>query len=144
MKIGKDDYYFISCVKSKKTNKDKASELYISTLYKGALNYALKHTKKENIFILSAKYGLLKLDDIIEPYDETLNTFTEKQKKIWAYKVYKQMQNYQIDFNKKTIFLAGKNYRKYLITKFKNGEAPLKKLSIGKQLAFYKKEKIKK
>lgn len=38
----------------------------------------------------------------------------------------------------------GKNYRKYLITKFKNGEAPLKKLGIGKQLAFYKKEKIKK
>ena len=131
-------YVFISCVKSKKNKPSKASELYTSTLFKYSLRYALSLTKRDKIFILSAKYGLVKLDDIIQPYELSLKNMNKRQRKEWAYKVYKQLVREGIDFNEEAIFLCGKKYREFLITKFTNAKAPLKDLRFGKQLEFYK------
>ena len=47
------------------------------------LHYALK-LAPDKIFILSAKYGLVGLDEEIEPYDLTLNTMLAKEIKHWA------------------------------------------------------------
>lgn len=116
--------------------------MYTSDLFAKSLEYALS-LKPRKIYILSALYGLLELTDEIEPYNKTLVNATESECKAWAVKVYKQMLEKGIDFNEETIFLCGYNYRKYLITKFVKGTAPLKHLGIGKQLAFYK-EKLKK
>jgi len=127
----------MSCVKKKLNERAMAKDLYISSFFKKQLQYA-KHLKPEKIFILSAKYGVLELDDVIAPYEKTLNDFTEKEKKFWAFNCYKQLQKKNIDFNTKTVFLSGENYRKYLITKFRNAYAPLKGLGIGKQLKFLK------
>jgi len=132
---------FISCVKKKRKRKTIAEKMYISDFFKKQLAYA-KQLNPAKIYILSAKYGVLELNDIIEPYEITLNTFSEKDKKIWAYKCYQQLRQKNIDFNEKAVFLAGKNYRKYLITKFTNVETPLKGLKIGEQLK-YLKENIK-
>lgn len=79
---------FISCVKTKQ---NKAQDMYISDLFKKSLKYAKQHADK--IYILSAKYGLLKLDEIIYPYEKTLNGLSEYEKKEWAYKVFKQFIN---------------------------------------------------
>ncbi|UZQ49968.1 DUF6884 domain-containing protein [Clostridium kluyveri] len=62
----------ISCVSKKLSYPAKAKDMYISQLFKLNFNYA-NFIKADNIFILSAKYGLLKLDKEIEPYNETLN-----------------------------------------------------------------------
>ena len=62
--------------------------MYISDLFKKSLAYAKKHADK--VFILSAKYGLLTLDEIIYPYEKTLNKMSEYEKKRWAYKVFRQ------------------------------------------------------
>lgn len=51
--------------------------------------------KKQNpdlIFILSAKYHLVRLNDIVEPYNLTLKDFSEKEKKVWSYIVYKKIK----------------------------------------------------
>lgn len=128
---------FLSCVKSKRKRRCEAQEMYISDLFIKSLQYA-KQLKPTAIYILSAKYGLLKLNDMIEPYELTLNNMTEKQRKMWACKVIKQCQQKGINFNDKAIFLCGKHYRKYVMTKFKNSQAPLSHLGIGKQLQFYK------
>lgn len=129
---------FISCVKNKKKINCKAEEMYQSDLFKKSLNYA-KSLKPRKIYILSALYGVLELSDIIEPYNKTLNNMKEIEKKEWANKVIEQLKNKNINFNEETLFLCGKNYRKYLINNFFNSDAPLKNLGIGKQLAFYKK-----
>lgn len=129
---------FISCVKSKKTKPSKASELYISSLFKYSFRYALSLTKRDKIFILSAKYGLVKPDDIIQPYELTLNNMNKRQRQEWAYKVYKQLVREGVSFDEKAIFLCGKKYREFIIKKFTNAEAPLKKLGLGEQLKFYK------
>ena len=128
---------FISCVSKKLDKKAKAEDLYISPLFKMNLIYA-KSLSPSKIFILSAKYGLLNLEDIISPYDLTLNTMKITEVKSWAEKVRKQMDG-KINFQKdEVIFLAGEKYRKYLIPYLKNISIPMKGLGIGKQLQFLK------
>lgn len=99
----------------------------------------MRKVLNRQIYILSAKYGLLELNDYIEPYNTTLNNANNSECKKWAVMVYKQMLNKGINFDEEALFLCGKNYRKYIITKFKNANAPLKNMRIGQQLNFYKK-----
>ena len=123
----------ISCVSKKLGNKAKAGELYVSPLFKKNLKYA-KSLNADKIFILSAKYGLLGLDEEIEPYDITLNNMNSKEIKEWANKVLVQMQKVFDLNNDEFIFLAGDRYRRFLITNIKNYQIPMLGLGIGKQL----------
>lgn len=127
---------FISCVSQKRNVSCKAEEMYISELFKKSLSYA--KTLNGHIRILSAKYKVLELDDIIEPYNLTLNEMSEKDKRNWAKEVINQLQEKNVDFNEKTIFLVGNNYRKYLLRYFSDYEIPLEGLPIGMQLSWYK------
>ena len=127
---------FIACVKTKQNRACRAEEMYISDLFKKSLLYAKKHA--DNIFILSAKYGLLALDDVISPYEKTLNGASEREKKIWAYTVYQQFLKRGGNPKEPCMFLCGLNYRKYLMQLFPNSEAPLKGLSFGNVLRWYK------
>lgn len=129
---------FISCVKRKKDLITEAENLYDSTFFKYCLKYA-KSFNTKNIFILSAKYGLLNLNDIISPYDLTLKKMNKKEKNIWENKVINQCKNNNINFNDKTIWLCGKEYRKNLINYFPNSYLPLAdKGGIGNQIKFMK------
>jgi hypothetical protein len=104
----------ISCVSKKLDHKSKAQDLYISSLFKKNLQYA-KSLNPDKIFILSAKYGLLKLDVEIEPYNKTLNEMSSDEIKEWGTSVVNQLKIVS-DLNKdEFVFLAGHNYRKFLI-----------------------------
>ena len=81
----------ISCVSKKLHHKSKAQDLYISPLFKKNLQYA-KSLNPDKIFILSAKYGLLRLDEEIEPYDKTLNKMRSNEIKEWANSVLNQLK----------------------------------------------------
>jgi len=125
----------ISCVSQKLDYKSKAKDLYVSTLFKKNMAYANK-LQPDTIYILSAKYGLLKLDDEIEPYDLTLNTMGIKEKKAWADIVLGQLKKVEDMKNTNFIFLAGANYRKYLVEHMPHHEVPTEGLQIGKQLQY--------
>lgn len=127
---------FLSCVKTKREIPCQAQELYVSDLFRKSLAYA-KSLNPSKIYILSAKYGLLELDDVIRPYEQTLVGANQITCKRWAVMVYKQMQAKGINFQEEAVFLCGTNYRKYLTTKFPRASAPLKHLRIGEQLRFY-------
>lgn len=131
---------FISCVKNKNEYPCTARDMYVSDLFKKSLSYAESLTESSNIYILSAKYGLLELNRQIEPYELTLNTMNKKQRKEWADKVLMQCKGKGISFDEETMFLCGKKYREFLMNEFTNSIAPLEHLGIGKQLAFYNKE----
>lgn len=90
------------------------------------------------IFILSAKYGLLELDDEIDTYDETLNTKSIKEIKTGADKVLNALRAKTNLEKDEFIFLAGEKYRKYLLPEIKNYKIPMEGLSIGRQLSFLK------
>jgi len=123
----------ISCVGQKLSRKSRARNLYISTLFKLNLKYAEK-LKPNEIYILSAKHGLLSLDEEIEPYNQTLNEMSAAKIKTWSEEILQQINHVSDINNTKYIFLAGDKYRKYLLPHLKDYAIPLKGLRIGEQL----------
>jgi hypothetical protein len=123
----------IPCVSKKLNQKSKAECLYISPLFKKNLQYA-KSLHPDKIYILSAKHGLLKIDEEVEPYEKTLNKMNIDEIKKWSESVLDQLRKVSNLYDDKFIFLTGDNYRKFLLPHIKNYEIPMKGLSIGKQL----------
>lgn len=133
MKIG-----LISCTKRKRQHPCKAKEMYrLSVLFRKAWNYAETHYDKT--FILSAKYGLLDPENIIESYNETLNNMKKIDRIRWTSKVYDQLKPL-LKEGDVVYFHAGKKYREPLAIWLGNlckVKIPLKGLGIGQQLAWY-------
>lgn len=125
----------ISCASEKLPHKAKAADLYISPLFEKSLQYA-RRLKSDHIFILSAKHGLLDLDQVIEPYDLTLNPMPVAQVKAWAIRVLGQLKQRADLRNDHFIFLAGVKYRKYLAPHLASYAIPMEGLTIGKQLQY--------
>lgn len=125
----------ISCVSKKLDVKAQACELYISPLFR--LNWAYANQlAPDAIFVLSAKYGLIQPSQEIEPYDMTLNAMSSRDKKKWAERVLAQLSQ-RVDIKQDHfIFLAGQNYRRYLVPALSSYEIPMNGLSIGKQLQY--------
>ena len=95
--------------------------------------------KHDDIFILSAKYGLLELDRVIEPYNKTLNKMSQNAVKKWAEQVLARLKEKDYDLKRdQFVFLAGMNYRKFLIPEMSNYVIPMQGLAIGKQLKLLK------
>ena len=127
----------ISCVSKKLQHEAKARELYQSPLFKMSFEYA-SSLKPDRIFILSAKYGLLDPEKVIEPYNTTLNKMKPADICKWAKIVVEELNKVTDIQNDHFIFLAGERYRKYIIHHIKSREIPMDGLSIGKQLKFLK------
>jgi hypothetical protein len=129
----------ISCV-SKKLNKPSAAkDLYVSTLFKLNLQYARK-MEPDGIFILSALYGLVSLNQIISPYDVTLNNMKVEARKQWADRVINQLDEAVPISDSHFVFLAGEKYRQYLVAQLPFYEVPLQGMRIGEQLQFLKRQ----
>jgi hypothetical protein len=127
----------ISCASKKLRHPAIAQELYVSSLFQSCLRYAYT-LKPDAIFILSAKYGLVALDQRLEPYNDTLNTRHDADIRQWAQSVLQQLRS-NVDIECDTvIFLAGEKYRRHLIGHIRHYEVPLLGLSIGRQLHFLK------
>jgi len=129
----KNKIVLISCVSKKQSCKSRVRDFYISTLFKLNLKYAEK-LEPNGIYVLSAKYVLLSLDEEIEPYNQTLNEMSAAKIKSWSDEILLQINHFSDIKNTKYIFLAGDKYRKYLLPHLKDYAIPLKGLAIGKQL----------
>jgi hypothetical protein len=76
----------ISCSAPKKKGRMKAEELYSpSIIFRRQLQYGRKNGFE--VYILSAKYGLLGPEEEIETYDLTLNKMKKKEREDWYKKV---------------------------------------------------------
>jgi hypothetical protein len=123
----------VSCVKSKLPYRAKAKDLYTSTLFRSNLEYAHR-LQPDAIYILSAKYGLVELEEELDTYNLTLNGMGEAQKKAWAERVLVSLRQKADLDNDHFIILAGMNYRKYITPHLHSYEIPLEGLSFGEQL----------
>ena len=123
----------IQCSKRKLNHKSKAQDLYVGQLFKKSFKYA-KSLNPDKIFTLSAKYGLLKLDEEIETYDKTLNKMSSEEIKKWANSVLNRLQKVSDLSKDEFVFLAGNNYRKFLLPYIKNYKIPMQGLRFGEQL----------
>ena len=127
----------ISCVKSKADHAAKARDLYTSLWFRLALRYA-EMMKPDEVFVLSAKYGLLNLDVVVEPYEKTLKTMPMHEIESWAAKVVGQLRACADLERDHFIFLASDEYRKYIVPHVRSFEVPMQGLAIGKQRQFLK------
>lgn len=127
----------ISCVKTKRPIRSKARDLYTSTWYKLAYEYA-QRLKPDEIYILSAKHGLVNPEQELEPYNLTFCSMKTDQKKSWARKVLKQLEGISKLHEDHFIFLASEKYRKYLIKAMTLYEIPMEGLRQGEQLSWLK------
>lgn len=124
----------ITCGKAKQACPAKAIDIYIGSVFKGKLKYAKALYPDAPIYILSAKYGIIPADKVIEPYDlmvpERENEFFRK----WAKKVLVQLE--QFDPKEEIVFLGNQHYYKP-VDKYFTGKkhAPIIGLTPGRQLA---------
>lgn len=86
----------ISCVSKKREYACKARDLYISELFKKSLAYAEKVNKPDKIFILSAEYGVVSIEKVLNPYYKTLNKMNKIERLAWSNLVIEEL-NQHID-----------------------------------------------
>jgi hypothetical protein len=127
----------ISCVKKKRLEPSEVADLYVSSLFTFALRYA-KSLNPDHIFVLSARHGLLSLNDEIPPYEQTLNNMPRSDRIKWANLVLGQLKNHADLENDKFVFLAGDKYRNLLVPHIKNYSVPMLGMGLGKQIQWLK------
>ena len=127
----------VACVSKKRSTPSPARDLYISDWFLKASIYA-RHAADE-WYILSAKYGLIRPDAMIEPYDETLNTMPIAARRAWAKKVLYALRE-RLESGDIVIILAGTKYREHLVAPIRemgcDVEIPMEGLRIGEQLSW--------
>ena len=120
----------ISCTSKKKRYKCKAAELY-SESARFVLAYEYAKETCDEVYILSAKYGLISEYEVIEPYNETLRDKSKADRKAWSLNVLDSIQKkFSLD-NDEYLILAGNVYIEYLLPYIDKYELPLKGQSIG-------------
>lgn len=130
----------ISCSKNKQKGTHPAQELYNSPLFKASIAHALKNF--DQVYILSAKYGLIHPEARIRSYDMSLKRMSGEKRHRWAQMTAAQMLD-RIPHGSEIYFFCGKIYREKIMSfpimqkKFRL-YAPLKGLSIGKQLQWFR------
>lgn len=131
---------FLSCTKSKKSTRCKAVEMYSeSDLFSKAYEYA-KSLNPDHIYILSAKHHVLELDDVIEPYNLTLNDFSVEEREEWSNKVIDMLKQKNVNFNQKAYFFAGESYTEFIKDHFKNRKEVFNGKGFGEILSFLDKK----
>jgi hypothetical protein len=135
--LPQDTIVLLSCVKSKRDHPCKAGEMYTSYLFKKMMAYA-QSLEPKSIFILSAKYGLLSTDTIIEPYEQTLKNMKSTDRHRWAQDVVLELRKHcDLDADHFEL-LAGKPYRDNLVPHLKHYAVPMEGLAFGRQLQWLK------
>lgn len=129
--------YLVSCVSQKREQECAARDLYVSDLFRKARRYA--EASGCSWFILSAEYGLVAPDQVVAPYERTLNTMGVADRRAWAERVARQLAAAVPDLAR-VVFLAGERYREFL-TRHLAGRGvavsvPMEGLRIGEQLSW--------
>ena len=105
----------LGCCKTKEKNKGlvSAEELYSGPMYKALQKYREKNDIPENvdIAILSAKHGLIRLDDKIEDYDVTFEKNATLRNEMAAKPEFKATIKKALDNYKDVYVAAGEPYR---------------------------------
>ena len=129
--------WLVSCVKTKRSSPCRAEDLYSSDWFVKARAYAERQDCPWRI--LSAKYGLVRPETVIAPYEKTLNTMGAAERREWAGRVLAQLEPELAGIDA-VVFLAGQSYREFLEGPLRNRgldvRVPMERLSQGRQLSW--------
>jgi hypothetical protein len=85
----------VGCGRSKLSHPARARDLYTGSLFRAARRYvdaAMAAGQLDAWLILSARYGAVHPDQILGPYEATLNGFTRDQLQMWANRTDRQVR----------------------------------------------------
>ena len=129
--------YLVSCVGQKRSRAAPAKELYTSPWFRKARTYV--EMAGGRWFVLSAKHGLIHPDQVVEPYNLTLNDMRVTERHRWAARVLTQLEPHLAGVNA-VEFLAGQRYREFLEPALRQRglavSVPMEGLKIGEQLSW--------
>lgn len=110
---------FLTCSSSKLNVAEKVRNIYNSNRFQQQLQN-LEKKDYDNIFVLSGKYGILLLEEFIEPYDLNLENQNEDYKIKWSQDIiYFLKLRYDLKYDIFD-FYTNINYLKYLIPYIQN------------------------
>jgi hypothetical protein len=139
----------IGCCKKKLPHAAPARELYCSPLFRLCLAWAQQHA--DAWAILSARYGIVRPDEVIGPYDNTIaqrrpfggKPLTPPEYDGWMYghAQARFICHYATPTQQpRLIVLAGKDYWRGLVAHGLKVETPLDGLGIGERLRWLKQQ----
>jgi hypothetical protein len=135
----------IGCVKSKRTSRARAKDLYTSPLFLGRRRFV--ESTCDRWFILSAEHGLVNPEEDLDPYDKTLTKASVSERRAWSRNVFASLQRELGDLREMTFEIhAGRSYYDFgLLESLQQSEAsvelPVRGLPLGRQLAFYQRQR---
>lgn len=134
------DIVLVGCVKSKRDQAAPAKDLYVSDLFGKARRYA--EGTAERWYILSAQYGLVVPDEVIEPYELHLAATSTAYRREWGIKVARQLLAAAGGLEGRVVEVhAGAAYtdaiRAHLLEAGARVVEPLAALTLGQRLAWY-------
>ncbi|HKX35955.1 MAG TPA: hypothetical protein VJM79_04725 [Rhizorhapis sp.] len=116
----------IACSKSKGRHASLALLLYKGALFQKSM--ALARRTHDAVAILSAKHGLVDLDETIAPYEMTLNNMPKADRQAWAARTRAQILARYPGYD--LIYYAGENYCDGL----PQGKQPMARMPLGVRL----------
>lgn len=125
----------VGCGKAKLARPAPARELYISTLFRLASQYAERGF--DRWVILSAKHGVLLPDEVIEPYEARLGTRPDERYAFGSL-VHALLLNRDVGPDADLYVLAGDDYVQPLRNFRKRVFDPMAGLGIGERLSWLK------
>lgn len=141
----------IACSATKAKMTCCARDLYQGDLFRKSLRWAEASQRFDEIFILSAMYGLVKRGDVLSPYDASLARMRPQERAQWARDVAGRLRR-AVDVGRalphEVVLLAGKDYADDLSVALQltlpsvGVSRPLAGLGIGQQKAWLKRNMV--
>lgn len=127
----------ISRTKAKLTTPAPARDLYSSPAFQ--MKRRMAERDAADWLVLSAKHGIVRPNDIVEPYDETLTGMGISGRRAWADRVLPALVPVAKGYSH-VVCLAGQNYIEFLVQPLTEAgirvSLPLKGLRQGEQLSW--------
>lgn len=133
------DLCLVSCVKEKMAAAAPARRLYASDYFRKMRSVVERAGWQW--CVLSAKYGLLDPDEVVEPYDKTLNNMPRPDRVQWANRVLRTLEP-RLEGVRSVVVFASNSYQEFVVPALQErGIAvhdPMKDMPIGKRLRWLK------
>lgn len=133
----------VGCGKQKLDHAAPARELYTGSLFRAARRYV--ESRAEPWLIVSAKYGIVRPYDVLEPYEQSL---TRRERDVWAAKVAAEVVARWPRLSREVVLFMGMEYATPLHAELSwrgvSVREPLMGLGLGERLQWFKRRTGKK
>ena len=130
----------VGCCKPKLAHAAPARDLYLSRLFR--LSLAEAHRACDVVYVISAEYALVELDQVIAPYDKTLTDLAKEWRPIWGSRVWDAIVARHPTVTRHVVIYAGKEYAEPILRAAPYGARgatfaqPLAQMQIGQRLSW--------